>query len=244
MEIISPILQHYDQVNEQLNDLNEKLSELKTQGFEFVHNNSTSNHVHFSHPLLNMFTNEHFEFYVHKIHKAWIYFEPVFFSMVSEERQDNDFCIPNFTICKVHCNSEQQLKDYLLRNSYELTFANTRYVALNLMPLADMTRGTFEVRLKHGTFLKSSIGSNQMRANIAWIQFLATFFTAALINKPITKMYTISKIRRLFFTCKPDINKLMKELTEFVRRACVDYRMERQIVDEFLSNYRKALLKS
>jgi hypothetical protein len=92
-EIVSPILKGYNNVAPAFKRFGTLLANTqKALNITFYNNDTTSNHVHISHPdFVNPDIREINESVV-KAFMAWLYFEPLFLMMVKKERCDNMYC--------------------------------------------------------------------------------------------------------------------------------------------------------
>lgn len=117
IEIVSPILKWND-INRKENNSSGKLSsfenvlEKKVHAdglFEYYNNELTSNHIHIS--LMDTFKNP---YNLVDICMAWLYFEPLWFSLVAPFRENNDYC-----------NSMENVLYYVLEDALEKENKNT-----------------------------------------------------------------------------------------------------------------------
>lgn len=80
-----------------------------------------------------------------------------------------------------------------------------------------------------------------MNANQAWMKLLAIFFSSAIINKPIPKIYSMKQ--KKLFVKRLDIfsesNKciqrhiLFRQLESFIKRSIHNYTLETSLLKEY-----------
>lgn len=172
----------------------------------FFHNETTSQHIHYSFPEL---ANSH---NVLKLCLAWWWFEPVIMSLVSQLRRNNSmYCAPLRKITHSKCGADNPVADAAMFSDPNLVFYAltrttdpvgimegmskptvlesilamfqgdesgkvSRYCALNLLNLPGKL-GTVEVRIKHG--------SNDVDELYAFVRFFYEFIQQAL-ERPVT----------------------------------------------------------
>lgn len=86
IELVSPIIK-YNNIEKQLKYLTYIY---KKYDIRFLHNHTTSGHVHISHPVI-MASNDYANI-LSKLIFAWWYFESVFLLLVYNERFNNEYC--------------------------------------------------------------------------------------------------------------------------------------------------------
>ena len=162
------------------------------QAFSIVeqHNETTSQHVHFSFPIVDQNT-KHLEM-LKRLCISWLFAEPIFTSMCQRHRWNNDYCSRMYDILgfsdpsnkdKLHKLIELDVSQMTIEDIVQ-TFQPYndspdigRYAALNLLNLtkANINQRTIEVRIKEG--------DPDVDKMIVWVNLLAIFFKKSLTDQ-------------------------------------------------------------
>jgi hypothetical protein len=176
-----------------------------SQSFALWHNQKTSNHVHLS--CGNYFNSTD---NVIKFCMAWWYFEPIFMSLCSEWRRNNEYAQPMRELMKTQLGENDNHNGIFLNlhpGNFDIIFhgmtgmlvgdfprlpaiiqlfqgnpfdQSSRYTALNLLNLVPGRIGTIEIRIKEGTTDPENIK--------AFIHLLCAFTANVLAKNCITQL--------------------------------------------------------